>query len=160
MRLLQVLTVSLMFLLAGCADDGGSDDNGGGDNGGETGGENGGGSGGGPGAGNETPAPEDVTLSVTLSGAYPANIAYQPSTLTVEAGAMVTLTFTNDDVNPLVSHDWALEGFEETAQTATVGNGESTSVTFQAPTTPGDYAFYCSLPGHRANGMEGTLTVT
>ncbi|MEX1009191.1 MAG: plastocyanin/azurin family copper-binding protein [Acidimicrobiia bacterium] len=25
---------------------------------------------------------------------------------------------------------------------------------------PGKYTFYCDIPGHRAQGMEGTLTIT
>ncbi len=160
MRLVQVLVVSLMVSLAGCSDGGGNGD--GDPNGNGTGGGNGAGNGGGNGGGNGTvtPPPEEVTFSVSLEGAYPVNIAYQPSSLSVAAGTIVTLTFTNDDINPVVNHDWALEGFEETAQTASVGNGQSSSVTFTAPSVPGEYTFYCSIPGHRDNGMVGTFTVT
>ena len=35
--------------------------------------------------------------------------------------------------------------------------GETTNVTVNAPA--GTYQFYCNLPGHRAAGMFGTLTV-
>ncbi|HJS27062.1 MAG TPA: multicopper oxidase domain-containing protein [Actinomycetota bacterium] len=38
-----------------------------------------------------------------------------------------------------------------------LGPSESVEGTFHA--TPGTYAFYCSIPGHREAGMEGTLTV-
>lgn len=162
MRLLRPLLVTLLFLLAGCSDGGddASDDDGTGGTGG-TGGAGGTGGTGGTGGNNTQPEPEpeDVTLTVSLSGAYPATIAYDPATLSVPAGANVTLTFTNDDQNPLVSHDWVLEGFESTASTDVIANGESDTVTFLAPTEPGDYAFYCSVQGHRGNGMEGTLTV-
>jgi uncharacterized cupredoxin-like copper-binding protein len=27
-------------------------------------------------------------------------------------------------------------------------------------TKPGKYTFYCSVPGHRSNGMQGTITVS
>jgi nitrite reductase (NO-forming) len=35
--------------------------------------------------------------------------------------------------------------------------GQTTNVTIDAPA--GTYTFYCSIPGHRQAGMEGTLTV-
>jgi nitrite reductase (NO-forming) len=37
--------------------------------------------------------------------------------------------------------------------------GPSASVDGTFPAAPGTYAFYCSIPGHREAGMEGTLTV-
>jgi azurin len=40
-----------------------------------------------------------------------------------------------------------------------VGAGETTEVTFKAPTAPGKYVYLCSFPGHYAMGMKGVLTV-
>jgi uncharacterized cupredoxin-like copper-binding protein len=37
-----------------------------------------------------------------------------------------------------------------------VGNGVSS---FSATLSPGTYTFFCQVPGHRAGGMLGTLTV-
>jgi uncharacterized cupredoxin-like copper-binding protein len=36
-------------------------------------------------------------------------------------------------------------------------SGASKTLTLKL--TPGAYKFYCSVPGHRQAGMEGTLTV-
>lgn len=106
---------------------------------------------------NTTAPPEVVDLSVSLSGAYPATIAYDPATLSAPANSTVNLTFTNTDQNPLISHDWVLEGVEGAA-TDVIGNGETSTVSFAAPAV-GTYVFFCSVPGHRDNGMEGEFTV-
>lgn len=45
------------------------------------------------------------------------------------------------------------------AHTKLLGPGESDTVSFAAPRTPGTYVFLCSFPGHYAIGMKGTLTV-
>jgi azurin len=39
------------------------------------------------------------------------------------------------------------------AATAMAGGGETTEVTFEAPTTPGEYVFVCSFRGYYAGGM-------
>jgi uncharacterized cupredoxin-like copper-binding protein len=39
----------------------------------------------------------------------------------------------------------------------TVGMGSTSTVTVTLK--PGKYTFYCPVPGHKAGGMMGTLTV-
>ena len=79
--------------------------------------------------------------------------AFDPTTLEAPAGKVV-IDFTNDSSNP---HNVTLEGngIEEVASDTVTG--ESTSV--EADLEAGTYTFYCSVDGHRAAGMEGTLTV-
>ncbi|MBE2204980.1 MAG: azurin [Chthoniobacterales bacterium] len=45
------------------------------------------------------------------------------------------------------------------AHTKLLGPGESDTVTFTAPKTPGKYDFLCSFPGHAPAGMKGFLIV-
>jgi len=40
-----------------------------------------------------------------------------------------------------------------------IGPGETSDVTFAAPTKPGAYTYICSFPAHFMAGMKGTLTV-
>lgn len=40
-----------------------------------------------------------------------------------------------------------------------VGGGESDTITFSAPSTPGEYTFVCTFPGHYIGGMKGVLKV-
>jgi plastocyanin len=82
------------------------------------------------------------------------NLEYTTTTATAKAGK-VTVDFTNPQ--PL-GHDVAIENSagETVGQTEIVEEGsDSTTVNLK----PGTYHFFCTVPGHRQAGMEGTLTV-
>ena len=86
--------------------------------------------------------------------ADPSAIAYDTSSLTSKPGK-VTIDFTNPA--PL-EHDVAIEdeSGKEIVSSELITKGE-TSVS--AELAPGTYTFFCTVPGHREAGMEGTLTV-
>jgi len=56
-----------------------------------------------------------------------------------------------------VDHNIALEGNGVSETGPVVKNGGVSKVS--ADLKPGDYTFFCSVPGHRQGGMEGKLTV-
>jgi plastocyanin len=56
-----------------------------------------------------------------------------------------------------VDHNIAVEGNGVSEAGPVVKNGAVSKVT--ADLKPGDYAFFCTVPGHRQAGMEGKLTV-
>ncbi len=81
-------------------------------------------------------------------------LAYTTTTAAAKAGK-VTVDFKNPQS---LTHDVAIEDSsgETVGQTELIGEGEtSTTVNLK----PGTYHFYCTVPGHREAGMEGTLTV-
>jgi uncharacterized cupredoxin-like copper-binding protein len=81
-------------------------------------------------------------------------LAFDKKSLQAKAGR-VTIVMRNPA--PL-SHNVSLEGPGGLDQHGkTVPKGGSSQV--QAKLKPGKYTFYCSVPGHRQAGMEGTLTV-
>lgn len=81
-------------------------------------------------------------------------LAYTTDSATAKAGK-VTVNFTNSSPVP---HDVALEdeAGETIAETEVLAEGSDSTT---AELKPGKYTFYCSVPGHRQGGMEGTLTV-
>jgi len=82
------------------------------------------------------------------------DLAYTTTSATAEAGS-VTIDFNNPQA---LTHDVAIEDSsgEEVGATELIASGsDSTTVELE----PGEYTFFCSVPGHREAGMEGTLTV-
>jgi mono/diheme cytochrome c family protein len=83
-------------------------------------------------------------------------LAYQVSSATATAGAL-TIDSRNASATP---HDIALqEGTSgrvlAVGRVVSGGGVSSISVSLR----PGRYTFYCTVPGHRQAGMQGTLTV-
>lgn len=85
--------------------------------------------------------------------ADPAALAYDTTKLTAKAGE-VTIDFKNPSAIP---HNVVIEeNGKELAGFEPISEGEETET---AELKAGTYTFYCSVPGHREAGMEGTLTV-
>jgi plastocyanin len=104
-----------------------------------------------------TPVPPSspaAATSLSLAADPGGTLSYTPKTLSAKAGK-VTITMTNSSP---VGHDVALaEGTKVLGSTPVFTGG---SKTFTVTLKPGKYSFYCTVPGHRAAGMEGTLTVS
>lgn len=81
-------------------------------------------------------------------------LLFEPTSLTARAGP-ITIDYTNPSPVP---HNIAVESGSETlGEGATVTDGDTS--TAEVELEPGDYVFFCAVPGHRESGMEGTLTV-
>lgn len=130
---LAALLASLALIACG----GGDDDDGGGGGAAATGG--GGGDGGGQ------------TLKI---GADPGGaLEFDIEEATAQAGNL-TIEFTNPSS---LQHDVVVEqDGNELGRTPLVSEGTETAT---IKLKPGEYRFYCSVPGHAEGGMEGTLTV-
>ncbi|HEX3509926.1 MAG TPA: plastocyanin/azurin family copper-binding protein [Solirubrobacteraceae bacterium] len=82
-------------------------------------------------------------------------LAYNTKSLSAPAGT-VTIDFTN--MSPL-EHNVTVESSSGAAVGATpTFSGGSKTLTLSG-LKPGTYTFFCSVPGHRQAGMEGTLTI-
>ena len=82
-----------------------------------------------------------------------AQLAYVTNEASAEAGEL-TITSPNPSGTP---HNIALEGGGLDEKGAVVTDGGVSEITVTVK--PGEYQFYCSVPGHKEGGMVGKLTV-
>jgi len=120
--------------------------------------------------GGSSSEPQD-TFTITAT----EDFTYSPDAVIVRAGEEVTLTFKNEGsvdhslniLNTDEELEHVLEGAHEEEELHEelliefheIAAGETTTETFIVDLEPGDYTFFCSLPGHGDAGLVGTLTV-
>jgi uncharacterized cupredoxin-like copper-binding protein len=114
------------------------------------------------GATTTTPGVSPVARDVVLDDLF-----FAPGTLTVPAGAQVTLSLANEGG---LDHSWVLLSAGPDVTTVdgldparvlvsySLASGASDEVTFVAPSA-GLYQVICDVTGHIEAGMEGTLIV-
>ena len=113
------------------------------------------------------PGEDKGQLAAIGGGCDEPPIAAKGTTLTIPACETGALAFLSKEAtappgqieivmpNPSpIQHDIGLKG---DGKGAVVGTGGESK--FTADLKPGEYVYYCSVPGHEAGGMKGTLTV-
>jgi uncharacterized cupredoxin-like copper-binding protein len=121
--------------------------------------------------GEETAAEQLITLTA-------ADIEYGTEQIEVTAGVPVVLTLENEGA---LDHDFSIVDIplsgevsgmedeemddhemtmdeEELDLHLSAHAGESATITF-TPSEPGEYRYFCTVPGHEESGMVGTLVV-
>jgi plastocyanin len=101
-----------------------------------------------------TPAPAGAAQVLKLAADPSGGLSYTTTTLTAHPGK-VTIEFTN--MAPL-EHNVTVESAAGAKLGATpTFSGATKSLTLELKA--GTYSFFCTVPGHRQAGMQGTLTV-
>lgn len=100
--------------------------------------------------------PKGTTTTLGIAGATITvtafDIGFRDKKLTAPAG-VIEVKYVNEgsphDLHFEDNHSFKLEVSKK-------GDVDSGKIELKA----GEYTFYCGIPGHRTNGMEGTLTVS
>jgi heme/copper-type cytochrome/quinol oxidase subunit 2 len=87
------------------------------------------------------------TIAVTASA-----FSFTPDTVTIEAGTPVTIALTSTDLE----HDFTVQQYGHVVHAMPKKTAKGSLVIDE----PGTYKFWCTVKGHKANGMVGTITVT
>ena len=110
-----------------------------------------------PGAAGATPAAGGEEQAAAEQGAGEAlvvesyDIYFEPEELSIPADTDVTVQLPNDGVT---LHNFSID---ELGISVDIEPGATQETVINAPA--GEYEYYCNVPGHKAAGMLGTLTV-
>jgi uncharacterized cupredoxin-like copper-binding protein len=93
-----------------------------------------------------------AAATVTVSAGKPSPFSFTLSTKTVKHG---TVTFVVKNAGAGLQHDFKING--KKTPLLSPGKSATLKVTFAKA---GSYPYSCTVPGHAAAGMKGTLKVT
>lgn len=96
----------------------------------------------------ETSPVSDGARRIQVSG---TSFAFDPAEIRVTAGEDVAIALTSRDI----LHDFTVEGLD----VHVAAEADETAQGGLRAEVPGRYTYYCTVPGHREAGMEGTLVV-
>jgi len=78
--------------------------------------------------------------------------SFTPNNIEVPVGKPITFVLKNEGS---LEHDMAFDDLDQVSDLVSAGDTATFEVTFEEA---GTYPFYCTVPGHREAGMEGTVT--
>jgi len=110
------------------------------------------GCGGGGGGSSDQGYKEPAGPSVQTLTVHAGNFYFKPDKLTATPG-ITTIELVGDGGDHTFVFDGKFSGFQ--LEVTGAGDHQSGKVDLK----PGKYTFYCNIPGHRQQGMEGTITV-
>jgi plastocyanin len=104
-------------------------------------------------AAEKPPAAQGAETALDVTSPEDGSLSFEPNALEAPPGP---LTISYDNPSP-VAHNINFEGDGGVlAESEDVTGG---AVEVNAQLQPGEYVFFCSIPGHREGGMEGDLLV-
>ncbi len=127
-----------------------------------------GGGGGGSSTSSSSPSASATSASATLGGGggggglaiTATDNAFDPTSLTVKAGAAVTITLTNKGVGTHNLHiagaDGSFTNGVDVSDPQAVSGGQTGTVSWQAPAQAGTFSYHCDF---HPDQMKGTITV-
>ena len=93
--------------------------------------------------------PSAIKITITSGG-------FTPNSFEVNSGAPVALEITSGDT---FTHVFAFKDPSLSAVAVGLAPGETRAMVFNAPTSKGEYTYYCNVPGHEGRGEIGKMIV-
>lgn len=105
-----------------------------------------------PGAGTAVASPMASPAAGQSVNVELVDIAFNPKEITIPANTDVVVNLKNSGA---ATHNFNIDQLN--VHSGDISAGQTGTVTINA--APGDYEYYCSIPGHKEAGMVGTLHV-